>query len=145
MLIPDRYVSSVSERLQLYSKLDRAKNAEDLRKLLTGIVDRFGPLPPEVEQLADIVRLRWQACRVGFEKLTLKKNLLKGFVPATNNEAYFQGATFGNILSYVQTHPNSASMKERKEQLIISFEDVKSVQAAKRVLSELGSEETVEL
>ncbi|GAB3304010.1 transcription-repair coupling factor [Hymenobacter tenuis] len=143
VLIPDRYVASVSERLQLYSKLDRAKNAEELRKVLNGMVDRFGPLPAEVEQLADIVRLRWQACHAGFEKLTLKKNLLKGFIPATNNERYFQGPTFGNILSYVQTHPRSASMKERKEQLVISIEDVKNVQAAQRILSELGSEETV--
>ncbi|QJX49170.1 transcription-repair coupling factor [Hymenobacter taeanensis] len=143
VLIPDRYVANVSERLQLYSKLDRAKNAEELRKVLNGMVDRFGPLPAEVEQLADIVRLRWQACHAGFEKLTLKKNLLKGFIPATNNERYFQGPTFGNILSYVQTHPRSASMKERKEQLIISIEDVKNVQAAQRILSELGSEEKV--
>jgi transcription-repair coupling factor (superfamily II helicase) len=143
VLIPDSYVSNVSERLQLYSKLDRAKNAEELRKVVNGMVDRFGPLPAEVEQLADIVRLRWQACQAGFEKLTLKKNLLKGFIPATNNEPYFQGPTFGNILSYVQTHPRSASMKERKEQLIISIEDVKNVQAAQRILSELGSEEKV--
>ncbi|WP_410780083.1 hypothetical protein [Hymenobacter sp. 5516J-16] len=89
------------------------------------------------------MRLRWQACQAGFEKLTLKKNLLKGFIPATNNEPYFQSDTFGNILSYVQTHPRSASMKERKEQLILSVEEVKSVQAAKRILSELGSEEKV--
>ncbi|SNC75949.1 transcription-repair coupling factor [Hymenobacter gelipurpurascens] len=143
VLIPDRYVASVSERLQLYSKLDRAKNAEELRKVLNGMTDRFGPLPAEVEQLADIVRLRWQACHAGFEKLTLKKNLLKGFIPATNNERYFQSNTFGNILSYVQTHPRSASMKERKEQLIISIEDVKNVQAAQRILNELGSEEKV--
>ncbi|WP_139925504.1 transcription-repair coupling factor [Hymenobacter sp. DG01] len=143
ILIPDSYVSSVSERLQLYSKLDRAKSPEDLRKVINGMVDRFGPLPQEVEQLADIVRLRWQACQVGFEKLTLKKNLLKGFIPATNNERYFQSDTFGNILSYVQTHPRSASMKERKEQLILSVEDVKNVQAAKRILSELGSVEKV--
>jgi transcription-repair coupling factor (superfamily II helicase) len=143
ILIPDHYVSNVSERLQLYSKLDRVKGPEELRKLVAGIVDRFGPLPQEVEQLADIVRLRWQACQVGFEKLTLKKNLMKGFIPATNNEAFFQGDVFGNVLSYVQTHPRSASMKERKEQLIISFEEVKSVQAAKRILSELGSEEKV--
>ncbi|RPD49738.1 transcription-repair coupling factor [Hymenobacter sediminis] len=143
ILIPDSYVSSVSERLQLYSKLDRAKSPEDLRKILTGMTDRFGPLPQEVEQLADIVRLRWQACQVGFEKLTLKKGLLKGFIPANNNERYFQSDTFGNILSYVQTHPRSASMKERKEQLILSVEEVKNVQAAKRILSELGSEEKV--
>ncbi|TGE21732.1 transcription-repair coupling factor [Hymenobacter aquaticus] len=143
ILIPDNYVSNVSERLQLYSKLDRVKGPEELRKLVAGIVDRFGPLPQEVEQLADIVRLRWQACQVGFEKLTLKKNLLKGYIPATNNEAYFQGDQFGNILHYLQTHPRSASMKERKEQLIISIDEVKSVGAAKRILSELGSEEKV--
>ncbi|WP_165963459.1 hypothetical protein [Hymenobacter radiodurans] len=78
-----------------------------------------------------------------FEKLTLKKNLLKGYISATDNEAYFQGETFGNIVSYVQTHTRTASMKERKEQLIVSIEEVKSVQAAKRILSELGSEEKV--
>ncbi|UOQ65856.1 transcription-repair coupling factor [Hymenobacter volaticus] len=143
ILIPDSYVSNVSERLQLYSKLDRVKGPEELRKLVAGIVDRFGPLPAEVEQLADIVRLRWQACQVGFEKLTLKKNLLKGYISATNNEPYFQSDTFGNILSYVQTHTRTASMKERKEQLIVSIEEVKSVQVAKRILSELGSEEKV--
>jgi transcription-repair coupling factor (superfamily II helicase) len=143
ILIPDSYVSSVSERLQLYSKLDRVKSPEELRKLVAGIIDRFGPLPAEVEQLADIVRLRWQACQVGFEKLTLKKNLLKGYISATNNEPYFQSDTFGHILSYVQTHTRTASMKERKEQLIISIEEVKNVQTAKRILSELGSEEKV--
>ncbi|GAA3918313.1 transcription-repair coupling factor [Hymenobacter algoricola] len=144
ILIPDSYVSSVSERLQLYSKLDRAKGPEELRKLIAGMVDRFGPLPAEVEQLADIVKLRWQACQAGFEKLTLKKNLLKGYIPALDNADFFQGEQFGNILNYIQTHSRTASMKERKEQLIISIDEVKSVQAAKRILAELGSEEKVE-
>ncbi|WP_345224212.1 transcription-repair coupling factor [Hymenobacter koreensis] len=143
ILIPESYVSSVSERLQLYSKLDRAKNPEELRKLVTSIVDRFGPLPAEVEQLAEIVRLRWAACQVGFEKLTLKRNLMKGYIPATNNEPYFQGEQFGTVLNYVQTHQRTASMKERKEQLIVSFEDVPNVQHAKRILHELTDAEAV--
>ena len=141
ILIPDQYVSSVSERLQLYSKLDRVKSPAGLRKLVASIVDRFGPLPPEVEQLADIVTLRWQACRVGFEKVTLKRGVLKGYVPATNNEAYFQGEQFGTILAYLKTHARTAAMKERKEQLIVTFEEVPTVQVAKQILSELGSEE----
>jgi len=144
ILIPDQYVSNVSERLQLYSKLDRVKDMGELRKLVNGMIDRFGPLPHEVEQLIDIVKLRWQGCQAGFEKITLKKDLLKGYIPAENNEAYFQGTQFGNILNYVQTHPNKARMKERKDQLIISIEEVKNVQAAKRILSELGSEEKAE-
>ena len=145
VLIPDRYVSNVSERLQLYAKLDRAEKPEALRKLLASMVDRFGPLPVEVEQLADLVRLRWQAGRLGFAKLTLKRDTLKGYLPAgPDHQAYFQGDQFGDILNYVQTHARSASMKERKEQLVITFEEVKSIPQAKKVLAELGSAELVE-
>ena len=144
VLIPEKYVSNVSERLQLYAKLDRAQKPEELRKLLASMVDRFGPLPPEVEQLADIVRLRWQACKVGFTKITLKRDTLKGYLAADDDhKAYFQGEQFGTILNYVQTHPRTAKLKEHKEQLIVTFDEVRSIQQAKRVLSELGSEEAV--
>ena len=144
VLIPEKYVSNVSERLQLYAKLDRAQKPEDLRKLLASMVDRFGPLPEQVEQLAAIVRLRWQACAVGFTKITLKRDTLKGFLPAGDeHQAYFQGEQFGTILNYVQTHARTASLKEKKEQLIVTFEEVRSIQQAQRVLSELGSEEAV--
>jgi transcription-repair coupling factor (superfamily II helicase) len=144
VLIPEKYVSNVSERLQLYAKLDRAQKPEELRKLLASMVDRFGPLPPEVEQLADIVRLRWQACKVGFTKITLKRDTLKGYLAADDDhKAYFQGEQFGTILNYVQTHPRTAKLKEHKEQLIVTFDEVRSIQQAKRVLSELSSEEAV--
>jgi transcription-repair coupling factor (superfamily II helicase) len=144
VLIPEKYVSNVSERLQLYAKLDRAQKPEELQKLLASMTDRFGPLPPEVEQLADIVRLRWQACKVGFTKITLKRDTLKGYLAADDDhKAYFQGEQFGTILNYVQTHPRTAKLKEHKEQLIVTFDEVRSIQQAKRVLSELGSEEAV--
>jgi len=144
VLIPEKYVSNVSERLQLYAKLDRAQKPEELQKLLTSMTDRFGTLPPEVEQLADIVRLRWQACKVGFTKITLKRDTLKGYLAADDDhKAYFQGEQFGTILNYVQTHPRTAKLKEHKEQLIVTFDEVRSIQQAKRVLSELGSEEAV--
>ncbi len=144
VLIPEGYVSNVSERLQLYAKLDRTQKPDELVKLLGSMVDRFGPLPAEVEQLADIVRLRWQAGRLGFNKITLKRQTLKGFLPADDeHKAYFQGEQFGTILNYVQTHPRSASLKEKKEQLIVTFEEVRSIQQAQKILSELGSEEVV--
>ena len=145
ILIPETYVSNISERLQYYAKLDRAQRPEQLQKLLAGLVDRFGPLPPEVEQLADIVRLRWQACGVGFAKITLKRDVLKGYLPASEeHQAFFQGEQFGSILNYVQTHPNTASMKERKEQLIVTFDEVRTIEQAKKVLRELGSAELTE-
>ena len=130
--------------MQLYAKLDRAKKAEELDKLLGSIQDRFGPLPESVEQLADIVRLRWQACRVGFSKMTLKRDTLKGFLPAGDeHKAYFQGAEFGQVLSYVSSHPRRASLKEKKDQLIVTIEGVSSVGQARRIMAELGDTEPV--
>ena len=106
VLIPNTYVSNVSERLQFYSKLDRAQNPAELAKLVASMVDRFGPLPEPVQQLVDIVKLRWQASHLGFEKLTLKRETLRATLPAgPAHAAYFQGEGFGRILNFVQTHP----------------------------------------
>ncbi|RYY10888.1 MAG: transcription-repair coupling factor, partial [Cytophagaceae bacterium] len=144
VLIPDTYVSNVSERLQLYSKLDRAQKPAELQKLVASITDRFGPLPAQVQQLVDIVRLRWQASHLGFEKLTLKRDTLRAYLPAgAGREAYFQGEKFGRILNFVQTHPRTARMKEQKDKLQISFDGITGVELAHRLLVELGAEEAV--
>src|SRR5687768_8063282 len=48
ILIPELYVSSTSERLQLYSRLDNIGNEDELQKFAHEIKDRFGALPPSV-------------------------------------------------------------------------------------------------
>ncbi|HEX8358456.1 MAG TPA: TRCF domain-containing protein, partial [Segetibacter sp.] len=139
ILIPDSYVSNISERLNLYSKLDRVKDLESLNKIVHNITDRFGPLPPEVVQLVDIVKLRWDAQKLGFEKLAIKKETMRGYLPTAKNEAYFQGEVFGKILKYVQTHSRNARLKDTKDKLIIVFDNVVSVEKAKNIFSELLS------
>ena len=144
VLIPDTYVNNVSERLQLYAKLDRSQKPEDLAKLVSSITDRFGPLPEQVQQLVDIVKLRWQAGRLGFEKLTLKRDTLRTYLPAgAGHEAYFQGEQFGRMLNFVQTHPRSARMKDQKDKLQITFDGIRGVGRAQQLLAELGAEEAV--
>ncbi len=143
VLIPERYVSNISERLNLYSKLDSTKDLQELEKLRASIVDRFGPLPEEVQKLVEIVKLRWQAQQLGFEKLTIKKEVMKGYLPSENNDAYFQSETFGNILKYVQQHSRRSRLKEAKNKLIIIVEDIRSIEDAKMVFEGLGVEVTV--
>ncbi|MDB5262437.1 MAG: transcription-repair coupling factor [Adhaeribacter sp.] len=133
ILIPDSYVANISERLNLYSKLDRVKDKESLDKIQSSITDRFGPLPPEVVQLVDIVKLRWEAQKLGFEKLTIKKEIMRGHLPAQNNERYFQGETFGKILKYVQQHGRTSRLKEAKDKLQVIFDNVDSVGKAKAI------------
>ncbi|MFD3001392.1 transcription-repair coupling factor [Pontibacter toksunensis] len=143
VLIPDSYVSNISERLSLYSKLDSVKSMEELEKLRDSIVDRFGPLPEAVQQLVEIVKLRWQAQQLGFEKLTIKREVMKGYLPAENNDQYFQSDIFGNILKYVQQHSRRSRLKEAKHKLIVIVEDIQSIADAKEVFEGLGIREAV--
>ena len=144
VLIPDTYVSSVSERLQLYGKLDRAQKPEELEKLTASITDRFGPLPAQVQQLVDLVKLRWEAQKLGFEKLTLKRETLRLYVPAgPGHEAYYQGEAFGRVLNFVQTHPRTARMKDQKDKLQITVDSVPSVDRARALLAQLSAPEAV--
>jgi len=138
VLIPDWYVSNISERLNLYSKLDGTKDLQELEKLRDSIVDRFGPLPEEVQKLVDIVKLRWQAQQLGFEKLTIKKEVMKGYIPSKNNDAYFQSDTFGYILKYVQQHSRRSRLKEAKHKLVVTVEDIRSIKDAREVFEGFG-------
>ena len=144
VLIPDTYVNNVSERLQLYAKLDRAQKPAELAKLVASMTDRFGPLPEQVQVLVDVVKLRWLASKLGFEKITLKRETLRAYLPAgAGHEAYFQGEGFGRILNFVQTHPRTARMKDQKDKLQITIDGIRGVTMAQRLLVELGAEEAV--
>ncbi|MFC2126608.1 transcription-repair coupling factor, partial [Bacteroidota bacterium] len=89
ILIPEEFVSNISERLSLYSQLDNIKNEDDLLAFNNSLKDRFGILPESVKDLIETVRLRWMAEKLGFEKLLLKNAMLKGYFTNQNNESYY--------------------------------------------------------
>jgi transcription-repair coupling factor (superfamily II helicase) len=137
ILIPDYYVSNISERLNLYSTLDNIKDEEGLTAFSFSIIDRFGPMPDPVKQLIETVRLRWAAENTGFEKLALKNGIMKGhFLPA-ERESYYKSDVFGRLLKYVQTHSKRCKMNENKGKLSLSILNVKSVQEALKTLEDM--------
>ncbi|MBK9538308.1 MAG: hypothetical protein IPO12_06145 [Flavobacteriales bacterium] len=73
MLIPNSYVSETAERLALYRKLDDIKDETELQKFTTEVTDRFGPIPQQVVELMEAIRLRWLGQHMGLEKMVLKK------------------------------------------------------------------------
>lgn len=141
ILIPETYVTSISERLNLYSKLDNIKNEEALEKFTRSVTDRFGQLPEPVMDLIDTVRLRWQAEACGFEKLSLKNETMKCYFVASDNETYYKSDTFGRILQYVQQNPKRCKMKEMRNRLILTMEEVTSINMAKKVLEQMKGRE----
>ena len=137
LLIPDSYVDNISERLSLYSTLDNLKDEKELEEFMNSIRDRFGPIPEQVQDLAKTVRLRWVAEDLGFEKLTLKSQKLKGYFLSPDNEEYFKSDVFGSVLAYVQQHPRKCRMKDLKGRLILTVDEVQEVEEAIEILSEM--------
>lgn len=137
LLIPEKYVSNISERLNLYSKLDNIKIEEELQQFANSIQDRFGPVPEVVNDLFETVRLRWLAEQLGFEKLSLKSEFMKCYFVPSTKESYYKSDTFGKILRYIQTQPKFCKIKEVKGRLILNISGVKSIQTAKKWLQDI--------
>lgn len=139
IIIPEKYVSNISERLSLYSELDKIRDEEAIQLFILSIKDRFGPIPTEVLDLIETVRLRWHAEQLGFEKLSLKAGIMKAQLSTINKEEYFKSDTFGAILKYVQLHPKHCKLKDAREKLLISFEPVSTIEMGLEILSSIYS------
>jgi len=137
ILIPDNYISSTTERLQLYSTLDNIPDEEGLGKFSKSLKDRFGVYPVPVEQLINSVRLRWLGELLGFEKISLKNGKLRlHFI--SGNEDYFKSPVFGKILAFVQQHSKTCRMKDTAGKLILTVENIGSVESALEILQPLA-------
>lgn len=129
ILIPDDYVNSTTERLQLYSTLDSLKSEAELEAFTQSLKDRFGQYPASVDELINTVRLRWLGEELGFEKLTLKNEKLRAYF-FSGKEDYFKSEVFGRILAFVQTHSKKCRMKDISGKLTLTIEGIKSVSEA---------------
>lgn len=137
LLIPESYVSNISERLGLYSKLDGLEKEEELDQFGQMLQDRFGPAPQAVQDLMETVRLRWQAEGLGIEKLVLKASQMKCYLLPSSKESFYNSSVFGNMMKFVQQHPKSCKIKEHKNRLILSVDQVLSIQKAQHLLREM--------
>jgi transcription-repair coupling factor (superfamily II helicase) len=127
ILIPDDYVESITERLSLYSRLDNCENEKDLYDFHKEMIDRFGAMPPQVEDLFTTVRCRKLAVDLGFEKMILKDNALKCFFVANADSPYFNSEIFMKILNFIQTQTNKTRLKQVGRNGILIVKDVESM------------------
>ena len=130
IFIPANYVASASERLLLYKELDSLKTEEELRNFAQKLRDRFGPLPPATQDLLDALRLRWEAQKLGFEKLILKFGKMTGVFTGSEEADFFRSEIFGKIIETIKAHPDCCEIKEKKEKLTLVFEKTDNVKKA---------------
>ena len=138
LLIPDEYVNAIAERLNLYTELNKITNEVDLLSFEKNMIDRFGPIPLQVAELLNAIRLQWIAVSLCFEKITLKKNVLRGYFPANPSSGFYESAKFQAIISYVQHNPNGIKLKENKSVLILQLDQIHSLSAAINTLEKIN-------
>jgi transcription-repair coupling factor (superfamily II helicase) len=127
ILIPDSYVDSITERLTLYTRLDNCDTEEELQQLHAELIDRFGPIPPQVEDLFNTVRIRKIAVSLGFERLILKNEDLRCYFINRPDSPYFESDTFRRILEYLQKHTNKAKLKQAGKHFLLVVDDIRSM------------------
>ncbi|MCB9186952.1 MAG: transcription-repair coupling factor [Flavobacteriales bacterium] len=142
ILLPDRYVNAIAERLALYRELDDLEKPEQLSAFEKRLVDRFGPIPDQGKQLLETIRLRWIAKALGFEKLILKHGVLVCYFVSDPESPYFQGSIFSDVLMFIKDHPQKAVMRQKNDKLTLRFEKVTSIQRAIAVLCEVSPTRT---
>ncbi len=137
ILIPDSYVESITERLSLYSRLDNCETEQALQDFHAELTDRFGAVPPEVEDLFTTVRVRKLSVELGFEKLFLKNNVLKCFFVSNPDSPYFRSNTFNGILQFLQTGTNKGKLKQVGKNGILVVEDIQTMEVLYQFLKKM--------
>jgi transcription-repair coupling factor (superfamily II helicase) len=128
--IPEDYVNNVAERLSLYQELDNLQDKLALEEFKTNLIDRFGPVPHQVEDLFLSMELRWLAREIGFEKLVFKMGKMIGYFIANQDSVYYQSPRFTQVLKYMQSQPKGVSMSEKNNKLRLIYDNVTTMPQA---------------
>ncbi len=136
---PMEYIESISERISLYRELDGITTNSDLADFKKRLIDRFGAIPHQAEELMTAVQLRWTAMRLGIEKLVIKSDRLVLYLVSNPKSYYYQSEVFGRLLTYLVSNPKRCQLREQdngKRSAVIA--QVKSVSDAWQVISKIN-------
>lgn len=139
LLFPNEYIPSSSERMLLYRELDKLELDKDVEAFKAKLVDRFGKIPPEGEELIRIVPLRRMAKRMGIEKVILKLGRMTLYFVSNLESPYYQSEAFGKIINYMSQNPRICNLREQNGKRSMVIKDVKDVQTAVRIMQEIVS------
>lgn len=137
MYFPDTYVPGSSERMLLYRELDNITDDRELDAYRQRLIDRFGPVPHEGEELLQVVPLRRLGKRLGCEKLILKQDSMRMQFVSNTASAYYKSQAFDKVLRYIGNNPRRCNLKEISGKHIMIVSGVKTVGDAVAVLRDI--------
>ena len=122
MYFPDQYVPSDSERMLLYRELDNTRDNKELEAYRQRLIDRFGPIPPQAEELLQVVPLRRLGKQLGCEKIMLKQERMFLYFVSNANSPFYQSEIFGRILDFMTHNLQRCKLREQggKRSMVIT-------------------------
>ena len=146
VLIPDSYVTNISERLQLYKELNDLNEEAELDAYRERLIDRFGPLPLPTQELIQTITLRRLCKAFGVERVIIKEDRETQrertvlFFAAGEDNAFYQSSNFGRVIAWAQAHPRTSRLKENNGRLTLSTTEAATIPQAVELLRELKGE-----
>ena len=74
--IPDEYISDSSQKIEIYQDIALCKNEEDIQNVIDEMIDRFGNMPKEIENLLEIARIKILCKKLNISKVQGKHNFV---------------------------------------------------------------------
>ena len=136
LFFPDQYVPTDSERMLLYRELDNTRDDKDLEAYRQRLIDRFGPLPRQAEELLHVVPLRRVGISLGCEKIMLKQGKMYLYFVSNANSPFYQSEAFSKIIDYAGRNVRRCQLREQNGKRSMVIADVPTVEEAVKCLSE---------
>ena len=105
VLIPEKYVTDLDARLGLYRRLAGLNETKEIESFAAELIDRFGPLPIEVENLLQIILIKQHCRRAGVAKLDAGP---KGLIISFHNDHFTNP---GALIGLIQEEPGRLSLR----------------------------------
>ena len=134
MYFPDSYVPGSAERMLLYRELDHLDRDEEVEAFRQRMIDRFGPIPQEGDELIHVVGLRRVGKLLGCEKILLKGGAMQLQFVSNVDSPFYRSQMFSRVIAYATSHIQDCALKEKNNKRILRISHVKSVEQARSLL-----------
>ena len=145
MLIPDAYINIIQERLNLYNEMGKISDEEELKAFRNKMKDKFGPIPFQVDELFNGIRLRWICKELGIERLSLKSRKMRCYFVGNAKSSFYESPLFDKLMKHISTKGPEIglTLKQSTKYLIMIKDGVNNLKSCRKILENLQEDISV--
>ena len=100
--IPDEYISDSSQKIEIYQNIALCKNEQNIQDVIDEIIDRYGNMPKELENLIGIARIKYLAKEQKISKISSRKTAVVFTYESNGDNIDIQGlvSKYGNRIKF---------------------------------------------